>query len=188
MYKNKFREKFNISRNTKLLLCVARYDPMKDHVTLLKSFENIKKSFSDAILILAGSGTEKFSNIDKVINLGAYTNINEVYSASDIIISSSAFGEGFSNAIGEGMASGLIPVSTNVGDAKFIIKDTGKIVDIKDHIKLSRAVLEVFKMSEVEYKDYKLKARNRIINYFSKEKMIKNYNNIYKNIIFERKL
>ena len=60
-----FRKRFGISNKTKVLLCVARVDPMKDHRTLLSAFNKIKVLFSDVLLILAGLGTEKFSNEKK---------------------------------------------------------------------------------------------------------------------------
>ena len=181
--RNNFRKKYKISKDTKVLLCVARLDPMKDHVNLLESFQKVKKSYSKVILVLAGLGTEQFCNIDNVIALGCNDKINEVYAASDIIISSSAFGEGFSNALGEGMASGLVPVSTNVGDAKYIIKNLGKIVDPKSSTKLARAVLEVLNLSENDFKSYQNKVRVRIIDHFSKDIMLKNYDKIYNDLI-----
>ena len=181
--RNNFRKKYKISKATKVLLCVARLDPMKDHKTLLESFEKVKKVYSQVVLILAGLGTEKFNNINNIIALGGNNKINEVYAASDIIVSSSAFGEGFSNALGEGMASGLIPVATNVGDAKYIIKNLGKIVEPKNSNKLASAILEVLNLSENDFINYKNKVRLRIIEHFSKDIMLKNYDRIYNDLI-----
>ena len=36
-----FRKKYKISENAKVLLCVGRYDPMKDHDTLIQAFKSI---------------------------------------------------------------------------------------------------------------------------------------------------
>ncbi len=52
----------------------------------------------------------------------------DLYPIADIVVSSSAFGEGFSNAVAEGMSAGLIPVATDVGDTMRIIGDTGHLV------------------------------------------------------------
>ena len=178
-----FRERYNISDDTKILLCVSRVDPMKDHQTLLSVFKKIQLFFPNVILILAGIGTEKYINEKKVIALGSYKNIHEVYSASDIIISSSAFGEGFSNAIGEGMASGLIPISTDVGDAREIIDDKGIVVPSRDKNKMFDAIKEVLNFDKHEFKKRKNEARQRIVNKYAKEKMVLNYKNIYNSII-----
>ena len=168
-------------------MCAARVDPMKDHDTLIKAFNIVRNSHSNAYLLLAGEGTQRFKNIDGIIGLGPHEKINEIYSASDFIVSSSAFGEGFSNALGEGMANGLIPISTNVGDAKFIIDNIGKLVDTKNHKLLADSLLWCLKLNKNEYKKRSLKAKNRIRNYFSTEVMLKNYSNIYNKIFIDMK-
>ena len=109
--------------------------------------------------------------------------INIVYSASDIIVSSSAFGEGFSNALAEGMASSLIPIATNVGDSKYIVGEVGKIVAPRNIDKLYLAMQEVLNMDDNLFQKKKLFARERIKKNFSITKMIISYDDVYKNII-----
>ena len=178
-----FRKSYNISNATKVLLCVARVDPMKDHETLLKAFSKIRLLIPDVLLILAGLGTEKYINVEKVLTLSAYKNIHEVYNASDIIISSSAFGEGFSNALGEGMACGLIPISTDVGDARKIIADTGKIITIRNHAKMYKAIVDIINYNDIDLLNNKKNARDRIIKNYSKEKMLNSYDHLYKSVL-----
>ena len=48
--------------------------------------------------MLAGRYRE-IKNVNNMITLGSRKDIEHIYSASDIIVSSSAFGEGFSNAL-----------------------------------------------------------------------------------------
>ena len=181
--RSNFRKYYSISNDTKVLLSVARVDPMKDHQTLLKAFSKIRLLVPNVLLILAGLGTEKFAQEKKVLALGAYKNIHEVYNASDIIISSSAFGEGFSNALGEGMASGLVPIATDVGDAKKIIADIGKIISIRNHNEMCEAIKDVINYNDIDLLNIKNNARGRIKKYYSKEKMVNNYNHIYESIL-----
>ena len=61
---------------------------------------------------------EKLKKQEGVFLLGMKLNIEEYYSVCDIIAVPSRFGEGFSNVLAEGMLCKLIPVATNVGDAK----------------------------------------------------------------------
>ena len=179
----RFRKNFKIPLRSKVLLSVARLDPMKDHKTLLFAFKKVKEIYPDITLILAGLGTENISKRESVLSLGPCKNIEDVYSASDIIISSSAFGEGFSNALGEGMSCNLVPISTNVGDAKYIINSIGKIIKPGDVKNMFNAIIETIQLSDDIFLQKKYEARKRISLNFSKQKMISSYSEIYKNIM-----
>ena len=78
-------------------------------------------------MLLVGKDTEKLKKQEGIFLLGMKLNIDEYYSACDIIVVPSRFGEGFSNVLAEGMLCKLLPVATDVGDAKKIISDTGFI-------------------------------------------------------------
>ena len=182
-----FRSKFKIGRYDKVLLCVGRYDPMKDHDTLLKSYRRIRKEYSSTVLILAGEGTKNIKTEEGVISLGLCEEISEVYSGSDIIISSSSFGEGFSNAIAEGMSSNLVPISTKVGDAEYIIGDVGITVAPNDVFELYKAIKSIIELDNQLFLNKKVLARERIVKKFSKLKMLYAYDKIYNQLIKDTK-
>ena len=184
-FRNEFRNKFNIAKDAKVLLCVGRVDPMKDHDTLLEAFKKIKKNFSSSVLILAGLGTENINKTNGLISLGACQYIDHVYSACDIIISSSAFGEGFSNALAEGMSSSLIPIATDVGDAKHIIGNTGIIINPKNVPELYNAIKELLELDEQDFSTNKILAKNRINNNFNQLKMLDSYDEVYNKLLEE---
>ena len=75
--RKEFRTKFKISNEDKVLLCVGRYDPMKDHNTLINSFRKIRKEYSSIVLILAGE-EPKIKSEEGIISWD-YNKINEVY-------------------------------------------------------------------------------------------------------------
>ena len=180
-----FRNKFNINKGVKVLLCVGRVDPMKDHDTLLKAFKKIKSNFSSTVLILAGMGTENINETNGVIALGPREDISHVYAACDVIISSSAFGEGFSNALAEGMASSLIPIATNVGDSKYIVGNAGKVINPMNVDELYDAIKEVLELNEQDFITRKILAKNRINGKFNKLKMLDSYNKLYNKLLEE---
>jgi glycosyltransferase involved in cell wall biosynthesis len=184
-FRNEFRNKYNIAKDTKVLLCVGRVDPMKDHDTLLEAFKKIKKKFSATVLILAGLGTENINKIHRLIALGPCQDIDHVYSACDIIISSSAFGEGFSNALAEGMSSSLIPIATDVGEAKNIVGSTGKIINPKNVIELYNAIKELLELEEQKFMANKIFAKNRINQKFNQLKMLDAYDEVYNKLLEE---
>ena len=181
--RKEFRTKFKISNEDKVLLCVGRYDPMKDHNTLINSFRKIRKEYSSIVLILAGEGTKKIKSEEGIISLGIYNKINEVYSGSDIIISSSAFGEGFSNAIAEGMSSNLVPIATKVGDSEYIIGDVGITIEPNNVNELYKAIKNMIELDNKIFQDKKVMARERIVKNFSKLKMLVAYDQIYNKLI-----
>ena len=123
-----------IKSDSIVIIFASRVDPMKNHNNLLEAFEKIRKKNKKVFLLLAGKDTEKLKKQEGVFLLGMKLNIEEYYSVCDIIAVPSRFGEGFSNVLAEGMLCKLLPVATNVGDAKKIISDTGlflKIVAVK---------------------------------------------------------
>ncbi len=81
------------------------------------------------------------------------------------------------------MASGLVPVSTDVGDARRIIANTGKIIPIRDDNKMYKAIKDIINYNDKDLSNKKNDARSRIIENYSKAKMVVNYNNIYKSVL-----
>lgn len=189
MHRMAFRKRWNISISARVLLHVGRVDPMKDHETLISAFEEARKLHPKLVLLLAGSGTQRYSNVDGIVALGAYKEIMEVYSSADIIVSSSAFGEGFSNALGEGMSSCLIPISTDVGDAKTIINSDqiGKLIPVQGVKELTSAILEILALEKQSFVKKQEEARNWISNNYSKQKMQKNYKTIYEDLLIQER-
>jgi glycosyltransferase involved in cell wall biosynthesis len=61
----------------------------------------------------------------------------------DVAVSSSAFGEGYSNTIGEALATGIPVAATDVGDSASIVGENGKIVVPEDPDALAGAMLEL---------------------------------------------
>ena len=107
---------------------VARRDPMKDHETFIKAIDQIPS----AIGILPGKGTDELPDQPNLRRLGVREDIERIYAACDIVCLCSSFGEGFPNVLVEGMAAGLAPVATDVGDCARIIGDAGEIVPPRD--------------------------------------------------------
>src|SRR5262249_35104087 len=118
------RRELGIADNAMVLAHVARVDPMKDHAGFLRAMAQLP----DVQALLVAAGTEELAATPSVHRLGRRADVPRLLAAADIVVSSSAFGEGFSNAIAEGMACGLPPVATDVGDARIIIGSTGLVV------------------------------------------------------------
>jgi glycosyltransferase involved in cell wall biosynthesis len=171
------RSAYDIAPDAVLVIHPARVDPMKDHETFLAvmcAMPNLKA-------VLVGAGTESLPLPPNVRAIGLQGNLEHFYPAADIVVSSSAFGEGFSNTIAEGMSSGLIPVATDVGDAGLIIGSAGRIVPPKDAGALGAALAEIASMSAERRRDLGLAARTRMVENFTIEQAVSNYERLYFN-------
>lgn len=140
------RAELGIDAATPLLAHVARADPMKDHATLFAAMDRLP-----GVEVLAvGVGTEDLLARRGLHRLGRCADMPRLYAACDLAVSTSAFGEGFSNAIAEGMAAGLPAVATDVGDARIIVGASGRIVPPRDPAALAAAVADLLALPASE--------------------------------------
>ena len=125
VHRNKIRNKYNIG-DSLLVGCVGRLDYQKNQTFLLKVFSDVVKRRDDICLMLLGDGilknelteeTKRLKIEDRVIFAGQVSNVNEYYSAFDIMVMPSLF-EGFPVALVEAQCSNLpCLVSDNVTDS-----------------------------------------------------------------------
>lgn len=169
------RSELRLAPDVFLAIHVARVDPMKDHQTFLSAMAKAPSTFG----LLVGDGTQALSLPTNVQALGPRRNLEQIYCAADIVVSSSAFGEGFSNAIAEGMSAGLVPIATDVGDARMIVADTGHIVMPGDSEAMAAAIkAEAGAPREVQV-SRGIAARERIRKHFAIETTIAAFENLY---------
>lgn len=160
------RGQLGLSPSESVAFHAARLDPMKDHPTLLAAAARVP----ELRFVLIGAGTETLSLPPNVLALGRRDDAERIASAADLVVSSSAFGEGFSNALAEGMASGLVPVATRVGDAAALLGAGGRLVAQGDPDALAAALSDAL-ADPVRLRDEGRAARDRIVSLFSPETM-----------------
>ncbi len=137
---------------------VARVDPMKDHATFLAALDRL----GNVVAIMVGAGTESLADRPGLLKLGVRDDVERLLAAADLFVSSSAFGEGFSNALGEAMAAGLPVIATEVGDARRVVGDAGVIVPPRDPAALARAIADILALPVAARKALGMAARRRI--------------------------
>ena len=118
---------------------VGRIDPQKDHATLLAALDRTQ----DLTMIAVGRGTEALPDRPRLIRLGERADMPDLYAAADLVVGSSAFGEGFPTALAEGMAAGLPAVATDVGDTVRVVGSCGAVVPPRDPAALACTILRV---------------------------------------------
>ena len=170
------RAELGLAPNTPLVLHVARVDPMKDHLTMLLAAERLE----GGVMVFAGKGTAAMNRPPRILGLGERNDVARLMCAGDVIVSSSAYGEGFSNSIAEGMAAGLVPVATDVGDVREIIGGTGQVVPVRDWEALARAIRFAMELKPEERRARGLTARNRIEENFSLDRAAERFEALYR--------
>jgi len=93
--------------------------------------------------------------------------MNAVYNALDIVCSSSAFGEGFPNVVGEAMACGVLCVVTDVGDSAMLVGDETFVVPPRDPVRLASRIDHLLSVSTTERNDIRARLRRRVVEQFS---------------------
>ena len=157
------RAELGIAAEVSLIAHVARIDPMKDHETFLAALDKL----DHVEVLLIGSGTERFAGLPRVHALGSRSDVERLLTAADLVVSSSAFGEGFSNALAEGMAAGLPAVATDVGDSARIVGTAGRVVPPRDPAALAGAIRSLFDEPKANRAALGAEAHRRIVNHFS---------------------
>lgn len=161
--RQRVRAELGLAESDVVAMHVARVDPMKDHAGLLRAAEGLP----GLRLVLVGAGTERLAQPPGVLGLGRRADVARLLTAGDIIVSSSAYGEGFSNAVAEGMSAALVPVATRVGDSDEIVGDCGEVVPPAEPDALAEALMHVAALSPEERRRRGAAARERMAARFS---------------------
>jgi glycosyltransferase involved in cell wall biosynthesis len=172
------RRALGVAENAPIIAHVARVDPMKDHQTLLDALALLP----DVHCLAIGAGTESLPDLPKLHRLGRRDDISLLLPAADFIVSSSAYGEGFSNALAEGMAAGLPAAATDVGDAREIVADTGLIVPPRAATRLAAAIESLVSEDLVARRNRGEKCRNRILENFSLARAVAQFGDCYREL------
>ena len=190
-----FRKEFDLNSKTLVLGMVGRFHPQKNHLGLLKALSIVKKCFKDFKFLLVGSDLNHNNLIlvneiknqsleSNILLINKRSDMPAVMNALDINVLSSSSGEGFPNVLAEAMACGIPCVTTNIGDASLIVDRTGWVSPPNNYVALANSILKAIEEKNRDEKLWSLRRQNcrdRIIENFSLDKMIKNYHSVWGN-------
>jgi glycosyltransferase involved in cell wall biosynthesis len=179
----KIRTQWRIKPDQKLIGMIGRMDPMKDYPNFLRAASLLLRECENVRFVCVGGGSDKYVKqyhelacslgLEQVlIWAGEQENMLSICNALDVLVLSSAHGEGFSNVIGEAMACGVPCVATDVGDAKQLIGSLGEVVPPRDSEALKQGVLAVLKRLELDEANLHSEVSRRIYEQFSASKLI----------------
>jgi glycosyltransferase involved in cell wall biosynthesis len=163
---------------------------MKDHAGFLRAAAIVAQDHPNVRFVLAGTGVSagqpelaealKGSGLqDCVTLLGERADIPSLNNAFDIGCSASAWGEGFSNSIGEAMACGVPCAVTDVGDSAYIVGDSGSVSPPREPQALAQAIVRLVDMGRLGRQQLGAKARRRIETEFSLPAIVRRYEALY---------
>ena len=190
--KEKLFKELHIPQSVILLGMVARFDPQKDHLNLLRALAILKQKKIEFSCLLMGENIDNHNEIlaksindrklsNNIVLLGTREDIPNIMSALDIHILSS-IGEAFPNVIAEAMACGTPCITTNVGDAALIVGNTGWVVPTNDSEKLASAIIDAIQIktkTSVDWEQRQKSARETIMKNYSIEKMVSSYQSVW---------
>ena len=151
--KDDLKEKMGYMSDQKIILCVGELNKNKNQIMAIEAMAGIVKENPEAILVLAGNGSEK-ENLEKAIEeknltgnvqlIGYVTNLQEYQYIADVAISCSKR-EGLPLNIVEAMLSGTPVVATMNRGHRELIQDgvDGFIVVVNDEKALENKIIEL---------------------------------------------
>ncbi|MDE3218866.1 MAG: glycosyltransferase [Nitrospirota bacterium] len=180
------RQEWKVPQDAVIVALVARVDPMKDHPTFLAAAQEVARARHDVYFLLVGKDTQALAPAvaakgltDQVRLLGYRSDIECLLPGVDVACLSSAFGEGFPNVLGEAMACGIPCVSTDVGDARSIVADTGLVVPARDPASLAHAIIDLIDRGPSAREHLGRAARTRIETKYSLARIVDRYTALY---------
>lgn len=185
------RRSLGLESDAPLIGLAGRFDPQKDHRTFAAAAARLLRERPDVHFVLCGRGIEPGNpELARILNdagvahrahrLGCRDDMPRITAALDLATSSSAFGEGFPNVIGEAMACGVPVVVTDVGDSAALADGCGVVVPPRDPAALAAAWQRILALDEARRYALGAAGRQRILREFSLEKAVARYEDLYR--------
>jgi glycosyltransferase involved in cell wall biosynthesis len=188
------RAKYNVV-GTFVVGMVAVFNKRKDFATFFSAAKKILLQYDDICFIAAGDGPdlEYYRNQigsafkDRIILPGLVHNIESLINLFDIGVlttNTKLHQEGISNSILEYMASGKPVIATRGGGSCEIIRDkeNGLLIEPFSENELIENIICLHN-NPLKRNELGINAKNTVINYFSIEKMLENYLQLYDSLI-----
>ena len=189
----RLRRQLGLDPQAPLLGMVGRFDPQKDHRTLLAALAQLQRQGLTPTCLLVGRGLEpgnaqlqawlhEFGLDGQVLLLGSRSDVPAVMNALTLHVLSSAYGEAFPNVLAEAMACGVPCIATDVGDSGLILGDTGWLVPPRDPQALAAALAAALAEPAAAHDARRRAARQRIAARFTLDQMVARYRSLYREL------
>jgi glycosyltransferase involved in cell wall biosynthesis len=187
------RTEFGFSNDAPLVAVLARLNPLKGVEYFLEAAVMVKEQFPEARFLILGDGQHKpvledyatkLGLADQVIFTGFRRDVARVLSQIQVSVLPS-LSEGLSNTLLESMAAGVPVIATLVGGNSEAVKDAGLLVPPRDSQALAQAICGVLGDRALATRLGQA-GRQRIVSSFSLEKMVRDTEDFYREILQRR--
>jgi polysaccharide biosynthesis protein PelF len=189
------REKPEALKDIPTVVAMARIFELKDILTMIKSCKVVKEVLPNIQYRIYGENnvipeyTKKCEMLiaklgleENFLFLGSHPKPEMVFCEGDISILTS-ISEGFPYTIIESMSCGIPVVSTDVGGVSEALNaDCGILCKPKNHQEIGEAVIQLLQESGLRTK-MGLKSRERVESFFTIDKFITQYQDVYKELL-----
>ena len=188
--RERLRHEWKISERQFVLGMVGRYDPPKDHSTLLAALARLRKTGVTFVCVLVGRGLvpensaivnqiKSYQLEGDVLLIGQRDDIPAVMNAIDVHVLSSS-SEAFPNVLVEAMACGTPCVTTDVGDAALIVGENGWVVPPRNPDALAEAIQQAWwEWTNSNWATRQEAVRRYVVERFDIERMVKAYRRVW---------
>jgi len=172
---------------------VGRFNAAKDHRNFVRAAGLIATRHPNARFLMVGRGLDRTNaelmgwiaetgHPSRFTLLGERSDVPACLAAMDVFCLSSRT-EGFPNVVGEAMSVGLPCVVTNVGDAAFLVGNTGVVVPKENAAALADGLDEVLALAPARRAALGQQARDRIVAEFTIDRARQRFEAIYQRIL-----
>ncbi len=152
----RMRAQWGIASGRFVLGLVGRLDPVKNHPAFIAAAARLVAEFPELDFVCVGPGPDAYRQhlqalsdaaglSGRMIFPGGCRDMPAAYNALDVFVSAS-LSEGSPNVLGEAMACGVRAITTDVGDAAWLMADYGEVVPPGDeealYLAMRRACLQ----------------------------------------------
>lgn len=174
---------------------LGRFNPVKDHETFISAAALLAKKFPELRFMLVGRGLDGDNGAlaqmlknsgypERFVLLGRRQDVAACLAAMDIFCLHSLT-EGFPNVLGEAMALQLPCVTTDVGDARYLLGDAGVVVPPHDPRRLAQGLEAMIEMGGDKRRSLGLASRQRISKEFTMNAAAERFAALYQRIILD---
>jgi len=186
------RNELGIPLDVRVIGTVGRISEEKGHGYLLNVVSAIVERFPKTVFLLVGDGPLRKQlqaeyDSPSVIFTGMRYDLPELYNCMDVFVLPSLT-EGLPLVLLEAMASGLPAIATRVGAIPTIIAHmkNGLLVEPADETSIEDAIVYLFSNPGVA-REMGQGGHRRVKEHFSSRKMVRDYMNVYRELIQENR-